>query len=79
MCTGSPGGNSNGKILLLSMSLAAGVGPQLGGPYHGPHWVAVPAGLLQHLVPRWSRLTNSAPKDLSGSLPVEAPSQAEGV
>ena len=61
------------------MSLAAGVGPQLGGPYHGPDWVAAPAGLLQHLVPRRSRSTNSALKDPSGSLPVEAPSQAEEV
>ena len=43
------------------MSLAAGVGPQLGGSYHGPDWVAAPAGLLQHLVPRWPNLTNPAP------------------
>ena len=42
-CTGSPGCSSSGKILLLLMLLAAGVGQQLGGPYHGPDWVAVPA------------------------------------
>ena len=61
------------------MSLAAGVGPQLGGSYRGPDWVAVPAGLPQHLVPRWPSLTNSAPRDWSGSLPAEAPSQVEEV
>ena len=61
------------------MSLAGGVGPQLGGSYRGPDWVAVPAGLLQCLVPRWPNSTNSALRDPSGSLPVEAPSQVEEV
>ena len=79
MCTGSPGGNSSGKILIVSTFLAAGVEPQLGCPYHGPDWVAAPAGLLQHLVPRWPNPTNSAPRDPSGSLPAEAPSQGEEV
>ena len=46
------------KILILSMFLEAGVGPQLGGPYHSPDWVAVPAGLPQHLVPRRPNPTN---------------------
>ena len=61
------------------MSLAGGVGPQLGGSYHGPDWVAAPAGLPQHLVPMQPNSTNSAPRDPSGSLPAEAPSQAEEV
>ena len=38
-CTGSPGYSSSGKILLLLTLLTAGVGPQLGGPYHGPDWI----------------------------------------
>ena len=61
------------------MSLAAGVGPQLGGSYRGPDRVAAPAGMPQHLVPRRPNWTNSAPRDLSGSLPAEAPYQAEEV
>ena len=48
-CTRGPGCSSSGKILLLLMLLVAGVGPQLGGPYHGPDWVAAPAGLLPRL------------------------------
>ena len=79
MCTGSLGGNSNSKILILSTFLAAGVGPQLEGPYHGPDWVAVPADLLQCLVPRQPNQTNSAQRGPSGSLPAEAPSQVEEV
>ena len=79
MCTGSSRGNSNGKIQNLLTFLVAGVGPWLGGPYHCPDWVAAPAGLPQHLVPRRPSLTNSAPRDPLGSLSVEAPSQVEEV
>ena len=57
-CTGGLGCSSNGKILLRWTLLAAGVGPQLGGPYHGPDWVAAPAGLLPHLGLRQPNLTN---------------------
>ena len=78
-CTRSPCGSSNGKSLVLSTSLEAGVGPQLEGSYCGPDWVAAPAGLPQHLVPRQPNSTNSALRDPLGSLPVEAPSQAEEV
>ena len=57
-CTGGPVCSSSGKILLLLMLLADGVGPQLGGPYHSPDWVAAPAGLPSHLGPRWPNPTN---------------------
>ena len=43
-CTGSSACSSSGNILLLLTLLAAGVGQQLGGPYHGRDWVATPAG-----------------------------------
>ena len=58
MCTGSTRGSSNSRILVLSTSLEVGVEPQLGGQYHGSDWVAAPAGLLQHLVPRRPNMTN---------------------
>ena len=68
-CTGGSGCSSSGKILLRWMLLAAGVGPQLGGPYHGPDWVAVPADLPPCLGPRKPNPTKLSSKRSVGKPP----------